>query len=940
MLTLEQVRAVNDGLARGDLSAALLPLEEQIDLRHAELPKIEKTAILAIQNGLSKPENAKFWASAVFAPNVSVRRFVRRTLLNLKNQAQSVAAPLQARLEEFWATETPLPYSNSAREAAARREQIEIVQSALEILLRADPERFLSFWADLIEAARPAKARQQQENEVWQTCQRAYSEAFARATEELVKAQLGEEFVNSQLRYQLPSRVWREIHEEAQNRPDVQKLLAELGENPWASAAQNWQPEHLFASALYPYISQNASGPQREVANRVRAQMLAWLKEVFDFQVAAWPTKEQENLGARLAAMANAQTLDAATIWTHVLGWLEGARLTLLPQLEANFAAHPHGYGWRGEDLPGLWMILAERLIHSLHRPYNSEEKDWEIPADITPQRLRALKIGKSDGRWSFEQRLEEVAAQLEKSPPQTPQIESETPEIDDELAEMLELDDIGFEPGVQLGAIHLGYSPNEWHLAQTEAEKSGESQQKVIEGWRQKIRSEIEAIQTLQQRAEKLCVPPIYIDTPVPRHSLWQVWQQKTPDLKAQLWPLVGEKLWALYDQKLESYRRIETDEIAPKLGEKLTPRELKEWKTLQRGLKRSQIQQEIGDIAALLRLNEGFDADLKMLELLKRPGVRDLLKNQQMQLLNQAAHTYFNYDLNSRAQGQNPTWLRENWFLNAQKWAPLLDELETALLDAKRLTDWEKSTIQQHLAIANYKLQTPQSRARFLEMAPQIEGLAAQIAVPVTALGDLETWLLLVANLNWPNPQLRELWTQTRQNSPEKSAKLSAQILEMLSTTTRERAAKFQIELAKDLSPIELEKSADLIVLALESSLISVKRWALTALLKIQHYDSANAAQLAGEMLWNENGALVKDAIKFLGAQTQYETAIVAFESLQDALTLENQPILELVLRALSGLKTKNPSLELNESAHERIAQLVELAPARFEKLGKKLV
>jgi hypothetical protein len=123
MLTLEQVRAVNDGLKSGDLHAALRPLEETIDLRHAEMPRLEKSALTALKTGLKQAENAQIWAEMAFHPNISVRRFVRKTMLGLKREAAPIARPLQKRLEQFWAQETLLPESMKPRESALRREQ-------------------------------------------------------------------------------------------------------------------------------------------------------------------------------------------------------------------------------------------------------------------------------------------------------------------------------------------------------------------------------------------------------------------------------------------------------------------------------------------------------------------------------------------------------------------------------------------------------------------------------------------------------------------------------------------------------------------------------------------------------------------------------------------------------------------------------------------------
>ena len=147
MLRLEQVKAIDDGFHGGDLNAAFVPLEATIDLRAGELPRLGKRALAALKNGLANGDDAATWAQAMLHPNVSVRRFARKVLMELGDEAAPLFGPLRARLERFWGEETPLPETMKPREAALRREQNEQVSSALELLLRVDPEQFMAFYA-------------------------------------------------------------------------------------------------------------------------------------------------------------------------------------------------------------------------------------------------------------------------------------------------------------------------------------------------------------------------------------------------------------------------------------------------------------------------------------------------------------------------------------------------------------------------------------------------------------------------------------------------------------------------------------------------------------------------------------------------------------------------------------------------------------------------
>ena len=209
MLTLEQVSAVNDGFHGGDLNAALQPLEETIDLRANELPRLDKRAVAALKDGLGNGDDAATWAQAILHPNVSVRRFARKVFLGLGDEAAPIFAPLRARLERFWNEEEPLPESNKPREAALRREQNEQVSSALEILLRADPQRFMEFYAHLADNA-PDPSSHAEENahaRAWSERNQAAFRATQEETTRLLRADWGEKFADTSERWKLPSRV-------------------------------------------------------------------------------------------------------------------------------------------------------------------------------------------------------------------------------------------------------------------------------------------------------------------------------------------------------------------------------------------------------------------------------------------------------------------------------------------------------------------------------------------------------------------------------------------------------------------------------------------------------------------------------------------------------------------------------------------------------------
>lgn len=155
MLTLDQVRAVNDGFKASDFAAALRPLEDSVDLRPAEMPRLEKPSQAAFRNAIQTPEVALFWTESLFHPNVSVRRFTRKLILGLKDEAKPLAKPLRERLARFLSEERLPAWSEDRQQAAQRREQIDILQNAVELLLRADADEWMAAFAELLQHIQP-----------------------------------------------------------------------------------------------------------------------------------------------------------------------------------------------------------------------------------------------------------------------------------------------------------------------------------------------------------------------------------------------------------------------------------------------------------------------------------------------------------------------------------------------------------------------------------------------------------------------------------------------------------------------------------------------------------------------------------------------------------------------------------------------------------------
>ena len=279
-----------DGFQSGDFAAALRPLEESVDLRPAEMPRLEKSSQAAFKRAIQAPETALFWTEASFHPNVSVRRFARKLVLGLKNEAQPLGKPLRERITRFLHEERLRSWATDAREAAARRDQTDILQNAVELLLRADVDEWMTVFAQLLDRVQPISNYHSEEQKAlrqkWHQAQLAIGEK----TNELYAAEWGEEMRDPQKRASLPSRARREISEKVQELPEVKALMEGVPANPWVSDIQSeaaietmhWmQVRQIFnVGALSDYIGYNASQSEasQEIARRVRVHLWNWIE--------------------------------------------------------------------------------------------------------------------------------------------------------------------------------------------------------------------------------------------------------------------------------------------------------------------------------------------------------------------------------------------------------------------------------------------------------------------------------------------------------------------------------------------------------------------------------------------------------------------------------------------------------------------------------------
>jgi len=936
MLTLDQVRAVNDGFAGGDLNAALRPLEETIDLRSNELPRLDKAALARLKADLPLPEVAATWAEAIFHPNVSVRRFARKVFMGLGDEASPLAPPLQKRIERFWNEETPLEWSTKPREAAARREQNETLSSALELLLRSHPEAFMAFWEQLLDSSQPRKNETAQETAAWHERATKAAQAIQGEVARLLREEWGEEWVAPEKRWKLPSRILRELNERALAKEEVARLQREIGDAPWQRAALQWQPVQLFAGAVGAYLGEGeVTAPTRRVAARVRPVLRGWIEGAFD---ASKPAEERRVLARRVLNMTHPYAMYAWLGENWTLETLPSLLLRAKPSVldEINRALksdHSHFHFGATDDASvspqsSLWIGLAQTLGNAAQRRINPyRHGQGQPPPSLLATQLRELIDGLEDKkeRYSVLATLRGFASQIEKKESDKSTV------IEPPVAKVEEL---VVQPHELLGQETIRQIYTEQGYA--------EEAQKRIAAEAKKVEEEM-ALPDDDQKVALLVEPPQHLRDPkhiIPRNMIsrlpyWNVWLRRmgngAEELKARVWNRAAPQLWARYEEKLEAYRRAETDPVEEKVERKLTERELKAWKTERRREKRQLIAQELQDISRMLIHVEGFPAQLRLIELADRPSCRDIRDQLEQNLF----HSLGVFPGSYNHAATPDAW--KVWKLGPE-WDAILEKLESRLGEAK--DQWRRASLEQQLASGFYRRD---NFPKFKEYATRGENSFPQsVADALSVYDDFEAWKIYIGQISrWGNEQGDPYW-KAQLAEPQRRARALEAVLEILSSTSNEGAAKTLLGWVAPIPASELETHVLNIERALESALVPVKRWAMNTLVSLENceWNRERAIEIAGEALWNENTALVKDAAKFLSLLTKADEnhAPQAWELLCDATALDNLSLSEAVWKALAQIVAKNKSLELTESARERLEELARAQSDRFGKFSKK--
>ena len=950
MLTLEQASAVNDGFHRNDLNAALAPLESTIDLRANELPRLDKKAIAALKNGLKNGDDAATWAQAILHPNISVRRFARKIFIGLGDEAAPIFEPLRARLERFWNEEEPLPETSKPREAALRREQTEQVSSALEILLRADPERFMAFYAQLADNA-PAETShggQSAEVRAWSERNQAAYKATQAETTRLIEAEWGAKFADYSERWKLPSRVLREMDERARQQPEIAGMWVELGANPFEAMAMApaWHPHRLLMNAWNSYLTDyQPTGPTLRVTARLWLVLWNWIRDAFDFErdfeqrAKIVRRMGRGAIGYRLSGRQGREQLrENAPIL------LLDTKAHLLPTIQALLAAQSKQQTRRQEIksewvIAELWISLAQTLGNLCFRPHGIVTGKWEDAPNIEPETLRALAKNLTvaeTGQGTIgilltaAKHIEAERAAREKPAP-APSAEiviSEQPSAQISRFKMPTNEALAPTLARQIyDEFNNPTNGGSYGKAQTELERRAEE-----------VARQIIALDETERLKRLVKAPhPSVAGAYISRGTYLSLW---TRDMKldeakqwqAQFFGRVETQLWARLEEQLDAHRRLETEPIEPDIKDKLTERETKEWRARVRREKREVISRDAQGLARQFGIFYGIEAQLRAIALADRPGCRGI--RDEMEKLAFA-------QIEIRPSGeQGFEYGREgwrNWTLD-EKWDPIIEKLEARWQNTK--DGWERNNLERQLATGYYRRG---NFAAFERHAVTPDAFAHVVSMAAAATDNFEVWRVLVGVADeYQASHLKQFWEAQLAEETQKARAIEA-IAQMLAVINVEKIARNLLNWIKPLSATEFEPHLSEVENALESALPNVKKWAMQTLsaLPDAEFDRERAAQTASESLWSENAGLAKDAAKFLSvlALRDSDVAATAWDALDDASALENIGLCEAVYRALVKIKAKCKSLELSEAAREKLELLSAAQRERFEKFGAKL-
>jgi hypothetical protein len=200
------------------------------------------------------------------------------------------------------------------------------------------------------------------------------------------------------------------------------------------------------------------------------------------------------------------------------------------------------------------------------------------------------------------------------------------------------------------------------------------------------------------------------------------------------------------------------------------------------------------------------------------------------------------------------------------------------------------------------------------------------------------------------WLNPMVFALWEELISKAPEKLPKVVAELLAFLAEATDAWQVKTTLEMLKRVADSHdlFAPHFNLLVTALDSTIPEVVQFAMGQLEKLVKASPKQwerqwvaVSERVREKLWSDKVAIAKGAVSLLSAigECFSDAASVVVEALSEALHVNSLPLLELVLRGLVKIKASH-AITFNEAIKKRLAELSEEHPERLGRWCRKLL
>lgn len=889
MLSTKVVQSINKRLSTGDVAAALAPLEKAVDVRWNELPKLEKKTLTALAKHLREGEvPAEQIADAMFHPNISVRRFVRKLVQVLKADAAPLTKPLRMWLERYLReTVISTTATTDRREIARREEQFAVLQDAVDALRRCDLDEFMDCLRGLSEywgSLRAEQERQRHEDHERSLEEfEKHQEVWLRRQEEIFQERFGHLGMTLEALREVP-RLYLELTEAVANDPEVAALNA-AWEQEQDVAPKTLMEEINAASNAFFNVLENLLGRSAKPSaeqEKLRGVLWRWIEDAL--------RSDDPTAAARVTGFH----------YGHWANWLgqEAVMERAMPLLtEAKAAGRAGNAAWNG-------LLHAMQHHAFMHMTWKEGKNFAPLPPSITPAAVRALKWG--DAR------------------------------DDDMLATLAESIENWLKEHGQAVTVDVEQREEEHAASPYAGMYADAAQYRTVE-------ERVEALcgPPVDEKTLENAVMPQRPDFRSGWIYLWQEkpdWESQVAALREAALPRLFEKLRALcplYVTALKGDAPLPV-QLSEEVAALMTERERQEWLDTKRQQQQSNIAYELRDICDSITLLGGVAVYSQFLDALEVKGLEDFQDEKINELLGQVAHS----DELSPAMLPFIRDAHARWERNHQQ----------RQKQRVRVEDWVRRSHYTIYVHALYKIGTPKTVAEAWKIVETIDaGEETWAWHPLPRLArerrDYDMLLPLLRNRLYKDDDLLALWDDLRENQPRRVPDVVNALMTTLAEATEANRALMPLAMLE-----RVEKQTDLftshfdtLTQCIESPLPNVIRFALAQLQKMPDVDAdwTTLCERAGEKLWSEVAGLAKDAAKFLGevGAKNEDAASVAFAALRDALSLNSVPLLEVILRALIMICGKQ-EVKLNRATRKRIEQLRDEQPSRLGKLCERVL